>query len=208
MTVTIDPYNPRAAFRREIDEAIAASYRAAFSGFPWNSEVTIEEARKQLQSHKRKPGFEGLIATANSVTQSRPRGLIPPFRVSKEHDLLAAMWWDSPTQEQLAEERGAELAKLARNCVPFVWGRELLVRPEYQGKKIGLALRRAFIETIRVRYGTCWVFTRMREDNIPVIRIAEKQGYKPTGIRVSAKEAPGIHHEYWCLAINTWEVEI
>ena len=83
-----------------------------------------------------------------------------------------------------------------------------MVRPEYQGKKIGMALRRAFIETVRVRYGSCWVFTRMREDNIPVIRIAEKLGYKPTGIRIPAHTTPGIYHEYWFLWVNTWELEI
>ena len=210
MTVTIHPYNPRGPLRRYVDGAIVASYQAAFSGFPWNSPVAMEEARKCFRNHKRKPGFEGLIATATNVTLFRPMGALLPFRVSNQHDLLAAIWWDCPTEKQLATERGEELAKFVhdKGMIPFVWEREVLVRPEYQGKKIGLALRRAFIETVRVRYGTCWVFTRMREDNIPIIRIAEKLGYKPIGIRVPANEALGIGHEYWYRWVNTWEMEI
>ncbi|MBI5530306.1 MAG: GNAT family N-acetyltransferase [Candidatus Doudnabacteria bacterium] len=192
MNITIEEYDSSGASAHLIDAAITASYQAAFSGFPWNSQVTAEEAKIQFEKHKRKNGFKCLYAMTIIPTASNNI-----FSVS-EHELLGALWWDCPTENQLLEERGEKLVKFARQKANtlLIWEREIFVRPEYHGNGIGKMLRKSFLEKLPIIYGSFLVLTRMRDDNIPVIKIAEEFGYERTGIKISSSK-PGIDHEYW-----------
>jgi len=80
----------------------------------------------------------------------------------------------------------------------LIWERELIVHPTNQGQGVGSKLRAAFVESVlnHCEKGVL-IFTRMRDDNIPVIKIAEKFGFRRTGIRTLSSQKSGVFHEYW-----------
>lgn len=164
-------------------------YQMAFSGFPWHEDLSSEEVERRWNIQKRKRGFGGLVAEENG-------------------EVVGAIWWDLPSLEELRAERGDALAeftvKIQRGKL-LIWEREVIVSPQYQGKKIGFQLRVAFIEKISQTTKKALILTRMRDDNIPIIGIAEKLGFLRTGIKVSSSQKSNTFHEYWYLEIRKEE---
>jgi hypothetical protein len=42
------------------------------------------------------------------------------------------------------------------------------------------------------------ILTRMRNDNLPILKIADRLGFQRTGIKIPSRQ-PGTFHEYWYL---------
>ena len=163
--------------------SVQVIYRLAFASFPWYEDLSNEEIEKRWKTQQAKIGFECLIADAlNKV--------------------VGAIWWDKPTLDELRSERGKFIIQFVKQKIRMgdllVWERELIVSPAYQGHGIGSQLRAAFIELVLNRCERMvLILTRMRDDNLSVIRIAEKFGFKRTGYRTPSSQKSGVFHEYW-----------
>lgn len=160
------------------------AYQMAFAGFPWYEDLPNEEVDNRFQKQLNARGFEGLVGEESGT-------------------IIAANWWDSPLVTDIEAERGKELADFATNLLTdqdcsLFWERELLTHPDFQKRGFGTIIRTAFIAKIREENNSFLILTRMREDNIPTIRIAEKLGYQPTGIKTPCTISDYLH-EFWYL---------
>lgn len=177
-------------FRDKFDSLVTV-YKNAFAGYPWFEDLSIEEVQKRLTGNLSKRGFQAFIAeSVNSET-------------------AGALWYDTPTLEELASERGQKLADFARtlgqtnNIETIVWEREVLVDPNFQRQGIATKLRTTFAANLEesLPNGSI-ILTRMRDDNIGIIKVAEKVGYSRTGIKTPSSQTPGVFHEYWYKVIK------
>lgn len=165
--------------------SVQAIYRLAFAGFPWYEDLSREEIEKRWKIQRAKSGFECLVA------DDEIKGII-----------VGAIWWDKPTLDELCFERGEHIAQFAKQKIRMgdllIWERELIVSPIHQGQGVGSQLRATFVESVlnRCEKGVL-IFTRMRDDNLPVIKIAEKFGFRKIGIRTPSSQKSGVFHEYW-----------
>ncbi len=169
------------SFQQSDTASIKMIYQLAFAGFPWYEDLSEEEISRRWQSCVVKDGFQCLVVEVDGV-------------------VAGVLWWDLPSLEQLKEERGNPLlffAKARQGTV--IWEREVMVSPSYHGRGIGTLLRRRFLEIMDSCYQDFLVLTRMRDDNVGIIRIGEKVGFQRTGIRMSSSMKPGVCHEYWFL---------
>ena len=163
--------------------SVQVIYRLAFASFPWYEDLSNEEIEKRWKTQQAKPGFECLIA-------------------DELDEIVGAIWWDKPTLDELCFERGELITQFAKQKIRMgdllIWERELIVSPAHQGRGIGSQLRVAFVELVlnRCKKGVL-ILTRMRDDNLPVIRIAEKSDFQRTGIRTPSNQKSWVSHEYW-----------
>lgn len=161
-------------------------YQICFSGHPWNQEVTKEEAAMRWQDHSSRHGFTCFVA-------------------EESQQVIGASWFDMISHATLAQERGQELANFVTSIDPMlslVWIRETIVDPEYQGKRIASQLKERVLQDIKQRLAPVILLTRMRDDNVKIVRANEKLGFKRTGIKVASKMTLGLVHEYWHLTLN------
>lgn len=172
-------------------ESVALVYQQAFAGFPWFEDLSDAEVRKRLTDSKNKNGFQAFIAEGTNG------------------EVAGALWYDTPAPEQLSAEKGQNLADFAKiicqenNLEHLIWEREVLVDPQFQKQGIATRLRTTFLSYLTEAFPDgALMLTRMRDDNIGIIKIAEKLGYERTGIRVPSSQTPGIFHEYWHKMIN------
>ncbi len=83
-----------------------------------------------------------------------------------------------------------------------MWERELIVDPIYQRQGIATALRERFLKKVLGMSVPVLILTRMREDNIPVLRIATKLGFSRTFILVQSSQRKDVFHEYYYKQLN------
>jgi GNAT superfamily N-acetyltransferase len=135
----------------------------------------------RLKNQIQLPGFRGLVAT--------------------EDDLIAgAIWWESISIERLRQERGEVLVGFVQGLMSvqnMIWEREVIVAPSYQGRGLGRALRQEFLQKVCFDFNPVLILTRMRDDNLPIVKIAQQIGFLRTGIKVPSSQVPGLNHEYW-----------
>ena len=170
---------------------IANVYQEAFAGFPWYEDLSFEEILRRISSNMGNPGFESFLAE------------------NTEGEIIGGLWFDQPSIRQLEEERGKSLTEFtgsfceANGIQSVIWERELIIRPDNQRQGIATRLRLTFLAYLAEKFPEgALVLTRMRDDNIGTITIAEKLGYQRTGIRIPSSQKPNIFHEYWYKAIN------
>ena len=180
-------------FRENIDQ-VSKMYKEAFAGFPWFEDLSAEEVSKRLDSNMTKGGFESFIAE------------------DENGEIIGGLWFDSPTLEQLQAERGEKLADFTRKLCEasstndLIWERELMVRPDCQRQKIATRLRMAFLTYLSGKYPNgVFVLTRMRDDNIGTLKIAQRLGYQRTGIKMPSSKNPNVYHEFWYKHVNSKE---
>jgi len=167
--------------------------RKAFAGFPWHETLSRWEINRRWDFYVRQQGFCGLVEIR------RIRG--------KDTIVVGAIFGDKPNVEKLIAERGQELGDFVKSLgiisaeedypENLVWIREIVVDPNFQNQGIGLALRLAFIDTVSCFDRPTLFLTRLRDDNLPIIQLAEKCQFVRTGIRIPSSQKPGIFHEYW-----------
>lgn len=173
-------------FQRDKVEKLAIAYLEAFRGFPWSEDsLTINEVNKRLESQLNKTGLR--IFTFENAAE----------------EIVAASWFDTPTLSDIENERGLELRNFAERTMSawkidrLIWEREVLVVPSYQNLGLGTRIRTRVIEYIDRTFYSSLILTRMRDDNFPIIKIAEKLGFKRTDITKPSSQILGVSHEYW-----------
>jgi hypothetical protein len=165
-------------------EALLDLYATAFAGFPWFEILAQSEIEKRIQSNANQSGFNFI-----------------DYEV--EGKLAGAIWYDVPSLEQLAQDRGQDLAALARqimaaeNLPTLVWEREVMVSPQQQKKGIATQLRNSMFASIQSQYGDSLILTRMRDDNVGIITVAQRVGFVRTGITRPSSQTPDFKHEFW-----------
>lgn len=173
-------------------------YQAAFAGFPWFESLKDADLdQRVVEKDFQPPKIKGESGREYSVPYPRYQGLV----AIQDSVVAGAVWWEIIGIDELRAERGEELANFAqrfpREYLRYVWEREVIVSPSHQGRGIGLALRQEAIKVIETDYRPVIILTRMRDDNVPIIRIAERCGFLRTKIKVSSSQVPGLNHEYW-----------
>ena len=169
---------------------VAELLQRGFAGAPWFEDISDTEALERVESHALKPGFEAIL-------------------VREADAIVAGLWYDTPSLHELRDERGTDLANFAQaigedyGINKMVWEREVVVHPEYQGRGFATRLRRAFLEQLVAGAPQpTLLLTRMRDDNMAVISVAEKLGYARTGIRMPSSQKPETTHEYWYTVVG------
>ena len=171
-------------------QEVAKLLQTSFAGAPWFEDLSNNEAMKRVEGHAMKPGFEAYL-------------------VEDQGAIVAGLWYDTPSIDELAEERGDDLANFARTVCKdmdleqIIWQRESVVHPDYQSQGLATLLRKKFIDDIE-KNSRCssLLLTRMRDDNLGIIRVAEKFEYARTGIRMPSSQNPDADHEYWYKVIG------
>lgn len=156
---------------------IKAILGAAFSGCPWFENLDDNELERRWQSFIARPGFAGMVMIDGN-------------------QLVAAIWWDTPSMQEFKIERGLEIAAWvqAQGFSRFIWIRELVVLPNYQGKGAANKLRSDFLSSLP---SNTLLVTRHRSDNFGIIAVSQRQGFRQTGIVVPSRQGAGVYHEYW-----------
>lgn len=178
----------------ERHDEIAELLRQSFAGAPWFENLSEQEALARIESYIQKPGFEAILALGQS-------GVV-----------AAGLWYDTPSLDHLSAERGADLADFAaitldrEDAEGIVWEREVVVSPNFQGRGLATGLRGEFLHTVATRTAnSALMLTRMRDDNVAIIAVAQKFDYERTGIRVPSSQNPDVSHEYWYKVVRNNE---
>ncbi len=183
----IEVYSTPSSFPYQ--ESSAAAYHDAFLEGVWKEDLSREEIDNRLESALNKPGFEGV------------------WFVSPEGEVVGISWFDSISLESLEKERGRELREFAETNkrfspnLEFVWHRETIVNPKYQGRGISNDLKDIVDGMIQERATSeghpIMVMTRMREDNERIIKANVKRGFINTNLSVPCSLNPEKNHYYW-----------
>jgi len=185
MTYKIEGPFDASYFLQKLPEILAV-YREAFSGAPWFLSISPVTAYSRISNHINRNEFTAFIAR------------------EENGEIVGVVWFYSPTPEELETDEGPDLKEFAERILrenkirKIVWEREIHVRPKYQGQHIATKLRKMMLSFLASKYPEgVLLFTRMREDNAAVIKVAEKVGFQRTGIRVSSTSKLNVQHEYW-----------
>lgn len=175
----------RALSKNDVSEILGV-YKRAFVGYPWYEDLSAEELWRRWNSHSSKRGFDGLVGI-------------------KDNRMVGAVWWNLLAHEDLEEfKKGEDLKRFVKNNFPqgvVFWEREIITDPSYQNKGIAQKLRQEFVSKLD-SFRPAVILTRMRGDNSAILRIAEKLGFRPAGIRVPSSQKEAVFHEYWYLFLG------
>jgi len=167
------------------ETSVVTIFRRAFAGPPWNENWSDQKVGELWQNHASRRGFTCVVAVVDD-------------------SIVAATWYDTPLLAELAQERGQELAAFARvqNVGgPVIWIRETVCDPAFQGRGLTGQMKECALGKIRADYNEGLLLTRMRDDNVGIVRINTKFGFQKTGIRVASQAFPGLNHDYWFLRL-------
>lgn len=167
--------------KRLISEAdLSCLIKDAFLSPPWHEILSEEECQKRAASILTKRNVQCCIAEVDG-------------------NVAGVILTDTLTLEELHQERGAALVEWAsqRKWETIGWGRETLLFRKYQSLGIGTVLREEMMNHLTQSKVYSGLLTRMRDDNVQVIKIAEKFGYLRTGVRVKSSFGENIWHEFW-----------
>lgn len=159
---------------------LAALIKDAFLSPPWCEDLSDNECQKR----------------ATAILDKRD---IQCFTAKYCENVVGVILTDTITPDELAFERGANLANWAsqKGWGTIGWEREILLLRAHQSRGIGTILREKMLSHLSQRKNYSALLTRMRDDNIRVIKIAENFGYLRTGIRVKSSLGENIWHEFW-----------
>ena len=170
------------SFKSDDATSVKRIYRESFAGYPWFEDLSEETISQRWAESVNKTGFDCLVAEI-------------------EGKVAGATWWDIPSLERLAVERGDVLAGFARTRLEknmtIIWVRNTIVDPRFQRQRVTTLLKDRFLALLAE--AQCLMLTRMRDDNSSIIHINQKAGFKRTGIRMPCDIKPSVCHEYWYL---------
>lgn len=156
-------------------------YQEAFAGYPWFEQLSNEEVIKRWEANSAQPNFVCLVG-------------------EQDGQITSAVWCNDTDLDTLEQERGKDLRRFVEQYFPgvtLIWGRESMTKASFQGQGWASALKETLIDQIKLRPEACLILTRMRDDNLGIIRIAEKFDYQRTGIKIPSSQKPSVYHEYW-----------
>ncbi len=168
-------------------EDLVPLIKDAFASEPWLENLSDQECLSRSSMYLGKKNVRSISAYEDS-------------------ELIGVILVDELDLMSLENERGKDLKDwaISKNIQKVLWGRETLIRRSFQSQGVGKELRRRMIlsiydESFRVGEGYEFDFllTRMRDDNLRIIKIAEGFGYERTGVRVKSSTNENIWHEYW-----------
>lgn len=155
----------------------------AFLGFPWFEVMTDEYIEKRWVSVVQNKKFCCLVAEIDNF-------------------IVGISWFYEITDVQLSL-KGSDLERFVEtkySGLTKVWIDATIVDPNFQGRRIATTLKMKSLEFVRSNYSEVLLLTRMRDDNIGIIRINEKFGYSRTGVKVPAGKE-NLSHEFWYILV-------
>lgn len=143
------------------DARIKEIYQTAFSGYPWFREISDDEVNETWVQQSTKHGFTCFVALIDNA-------------------LVGSFWYDQPSLKQLQNERGEELVEFVKNYSnrKIIWFRETCVDPKFQRFGVARQLKSEMISQIESQHPRAMILTRMRDDNIGIVRINTDLGFK------------------------------
>jgi len=186
---------------REDLEQVKEIYGKAFAGNPWYEDLTREEIGRRCQSIG--PNYEDVVWVDGNPDSPR---------------VVGALWSNVLYVNDLRHKRaGNDLAEFAVKHIhdthpvwsanpefwTLHWETAVIVDPEFAGKHIATFLRMEFLDKLRTTRRKL-ILTRMRDDNLAIIKIAENLEFARTGIKVPSSQKPNINHEYWYKEVCPW----
>lgn len=154
-------------------------FRDAFATAPWFENLDEAEGDRRADSILLRKDVKCLIAKI-------------------KNEVVGCILFDTLDLENLKKERGEALANWAaeKGLDSVGWEREVMVSLKYQSMGIGQELRDRILKQLEADKTYQTMITRMRDDNVKIIKGAEKFGYRRTGVRL--KSPTGDYwHEYW-----------
>ena len=162
-------------------------YRRSFRLGVWQEDLSVETVIKRL-----KKNFSGSF-----------RGY---FMYGPDEICIAASWYEYLNLDTLRRDRGQQLAQFVEKQLELndinaiVWYAETQVDPDFGGKGIASMLKKLTdidLTKTSSAVGGILITTRLRDDNLRIIKINTNLGYQRTGIRMPCTLEPSISHEYW-----------
>jgi hypothetical protein len=157
--------------------------RDAFSGYPWYQDYLQDDLDNLWKVATARPGFKGIVA------------------LDENNTITGASWWYLPTDTSI---RGETLSKFIRHTKGdrvLVWEDAILVLRKSQGLGVGSVLRNMFIVSVKNTHKQALIISRIRDDNVPSILLAERIGFKRTGAKFKESKHPHVSQEYWYLLL-------
>lgn len=163
---------------------ILAIYQAAFAGFPWFEELSMATVQGRFAKDKQRLGFDCLVA-------------------EEDGQIVGACWWDETSPQLLRQERGERLANFCEtHCGSngLIWCRDTIVAPHLHGQGIASTLKQELFRRLKTA-GKTFIFTRFRDDNLPIIKVNQRFGMRPTGVKtlVTTRDGSKTSGEFWYL---------
>jgi RimJ/RimL family protein N-acetyltransferase len=153
----------------------------SFAGFPWFETMPDEAIQNRWRQHNARTNFCCLVAEINT-------------------QIAGVSWFHEITDDELELEKDKALREFATTNFPAVtriWVDATVTDPDFQKSGVATQLKVKLLEMIRTSYPETCILTRMRDDNVGIIRINERFGFKRTGVKVLGKN--DIRHEFWYL---------
>ena len=169
-------------YRNSDFDALLNIYRECFTGFPWFNKPSYDDAFSRLDRQLRRTDCICLVA-----------------KVDKK--IIGASWCDEILLVELEQERGGvEASSIIRvnfSDMRLIWLRATIVSPAYQGQGLTKKIKIHLHDQIKLKYTKPLIVTRMRSDNIPIIKINTELGYKKLGVATRSKLDALAMDEYW-----------
>lgn len=162
-------------------------YRRCFRYGVWQEDLSIENVVNRL---------EGCFA----------RDFRGNFLFTIDEQCIGATWYEYVNLDWLAKNKGSDLAYFASQLIMkdhlyhLVWHTETLVDPSFSGLGLATSLKQTVDDRLVASSkadGGILLCTRMRDDNIAILKTNTKLGFQKTGIRMPCNLDPEISHEYW-----------
>jgi GNAT superfamily N-acetyltransferase len=118
--------------------------------------------------------------------------------IEVDEQVRAVSWFHDISHQAVETNKGKKLFDFVKGNYPdrpCVWVDATVTDPEFQGRGMATELKQKVLERISNLYVNALILTRMRDDNVGIIKVNEKFGFLRTGVKVSGKDK--VCHEYW-----------
>jgi GNAT superfamily N-acetyltransferase len=159
----------------------------AFKGPPWN-EPNLEESEITTRLDMFLPKQRFVLGALVDPTYV-------PWSAQCETDLVGVTWFGLTRVGVLPKEVTHFLSDVAPGAPQIYYGATAVCR-DWQGKKIARRLKERALSIIDQLYPGCITVTRMRSDNLRMIKINHSQGFEKCSI-IELGHTEGVYEEWW-----------
>lgn len=162
-------------------------YRQCFRLGVWNEDLSVESVVGRLENCFSRD-FRGY------------------FLFDTGEICIGASWYEYVNLDWITKNKGAELADFiaqkmsSHNLGQIIWQTETLVHPDFKDQGLATQLKTIIdqdLQALSSPLGGVIAATRMRDDNIGILKVNSRLQYQKTGIRMPCNLDPDISHEYW-----------